>query len=256
MCPADREAIEALHDRGVVVTIATGRMYSGTRYVARSIGIAGPVACIDGSNIVNVETDESLICHSIDGAVRARIGQLLTEMNAATVVFSTDTIYYDQQSHPYLPFLSVWSDRLEQVDGVLADPRWTDDAAATAAVAIASRQDITALQELIRREFVGKIQTITFSVQQDDVWGMVLRASGVSKGTALAWMAWHHGITIQETVAVGDWLNDIPMLVAAGRSFCMAHAPAEVAEAATERLSADGWHGGGIAEAARRCEML
>ena len=239
-----------------MVTIATGRMYSGTRHVARSIGVAGPVACIDGSNIVNVGTDESLICHSIDPTVRARIGQLLSEMNAATVIFSSDTICYDQQSCPYLPFLTVWSDRLEQVDRVLANPRWKGDAEVTAVVAIATQQDITALQEIIRREFVGKVQTITFGVQEDEAWGMVLRTSGVSKGTALAWMARHHGIKIQETVAVGDWLNDIPMLVAAGRSFCMAHAPAEVVEAATERLAADGWNGGGIAEAARRCGML
>ncbi len=238
-----------------MVSIATGRMYSGTRLVARSMGIAGPVACIDGSHIVRADDDSTLVCHSIDGATRGRLTQLLAEMSAATVVFSSDVIFYDQASHPYLPFLTVWSDRVEELDGVLADSRWEDNDV-TAVVAIAAKAGILDARDTIRKELVGQLQAITFPVHGDEVWGMVTRAYGASKGTALNWIAQHHGVKIEQTVAVGDWLNDIPMLRAAGRSFCMAQAPAEVVEAADEQLEADGWNGGGIAEAARRCGML
>ena len=51
--PSDAEAIAALIARGVPVTLCTGRMYSGTREIAESLGILGPVACIDGSHIVD-----------------------------------------------------------------------------------------------------------------------------------------------------------------------------------------------------------
>jgi len=256
VCPADREAIDALRHQGVVVTIATGRMYSGTRQVARSIGTTGPVACIDGSHIVNVADDADLVCHSIGNPARSRLVELLMEMGAATVIFSSDVIYYDQASHPYLPFLTVWSDRVQELERVLEDSRWKDGTNLTAVVAIGQKGGIMRVREAIRNEMIGKVQATTFAVQGDDIWGMVARASGVSKGTALAWLARHHGVKIEQTVAVGDWLNDIPMLRAAGRSFCMAQAPAEVVEAADERLEADGWNGGGIAEAARRCGML
>ena len=51
--PSDAEAIAALIARGVPVTLCTGRMYSGTREIAESLRILGPVACIDGSHIVD-----------------------------------------------------------------------------------------------------------------------------------------------------------------------------------------------------------
>jgi hydroxymethylpyrimidine pyrophosphatase-like HAD family hydrolase len=85
---------------------------------------------------------------------------------------------------------------------------------------------------------------------------MVARAAGATKGSALQWIAAHHGIDVREVVAVGDWLNDVPMFRVAGRSFAMAHATDEVKAAATEHLRADVTTGGGIAEAAERAGML
>jgi hydroxymethylpyrimidine pyrophosphatase-like HAD family hydrolase len=84
----------------------------------------------------------------------------------------------------------------------------------------------------------------------------VVRAAGVDKGTAIDWVARHHGVTAAEVVAVGDWLNDIPMLRRAGRSFAMGQAPLEVKAAATDVLKASAHTGGGLAEAAMRAGLL
>jgi hydroxymethylpyrimidine pyrophosphatase-like HAD family hydrolase len=78
----------------------------------------------------------------------------------------------------------------------------------------------------------------------------------VTKGTALEWIARHEGIDASQVVAVGDWLNDIPMLRTAGRSFVMNQAPDEVKAVATDLLDADVSTGGGIAEAAERAGLL
>ena len=56
----DFRAIQRLQDAGVPVSIATGRLYSGTREVARRIGVLGPIACVDGSHIVHTEGDAHL----------------------------------------------------------------------------------------------------------------------------------------------------------------------------------------------------
>jgi hydroxymethylpyrimidine pyrophosphatase-like HAD family hydrolase len=85
---------------------------------------------------------------------------------------------------------------------------------------------------------------------------MVVRAAGVDKATALGRIAEHFGVSLDETVAVGDWVNDITMLRAAGRSFAMGQAPDEVKEAASEVLDATVSTGGGIAEAAERAGLL
>ena len=73
---------------------------------------------------------------------------------------------------------------------------------------------------------------------------------------AVEWLAKHYGVAVADVVAVGDWLNDVPMLRRAGVSFSMAQAPAEVQAAAKFQLEADIWSGGGVAEAAERAGLI
>ena len=79
-----------------------------------------------------------------------------------------------------------------------------------------------------------------------------VRHSRENKGTALRRMAAERGVPLSAVVAVGDWMNDIPMLRAAGRSYAMGDSAEDVCAAATETLAATRHHGGGIAEVAAR----
>jgi hydroxymethylpyrimidine pyrophosphatase-like HAD family hydrolase len=85
---------------------------------------------------------------------------------------------------------------------------------------------------------------------------MIVRAAGIDKGTAIDWLCQHYGVAPEETVAVGDWLNDVPMLRRVGRGFAMAQAPDEVKAVASDVLKADAFGGGGLAEAAERAGLL
>lgn len=76
---------------------------------------------------------------------------------------------------------------------------------------------------------------------------MVVRGAGGTKGSALAWIADHYKVRMEDTVAVGDWLNDVPMLRAAGRSYAMGQAPEDVKRAASQVLTENSETGGGIA---------
>jgi hydroxymethylpyrimidine pyrophosphatase-like HAD family hydrolase len=57
---------------------------------------------------------------------------------------------------------------------------------------------------------------------------LTLFSSAVSKGNALAILAHHLDIPLEETMAVGDGLNDISMLRAAGLGVAMGQAPRRV----------------------------
>ena len=70
---------------------------------------------------------------------------------------------------------------------------------------------------------------------------------GGTKGSALAYVAAHYGCAMEETVCVGDWLNDVPMFAVAGRSYAMGQAPDEVKRAASAVLEETSEQGGGIA---------
>ena len=69
----------------------------------------------------------------------------------------------------------------------------------------------------------------------------------VNKGEALAFVAQHHGVPLDATLAIGDAWNDVPLLDAAAIGIAMGSAPPEL-RAHADHVVADVAHDG-VAEA-------
>jgi Cof subfamily protein (haloacid dehalogenase superfamily) len=246
----DLQAIRRLRAAGVTITIATGRLFSGTREIARRAGISGPIACVDGSHIVDVERGEHHYARTIAGAHAATLRGIAERHDAACFLFAQDMIVHDDAGASFAPYVQTWSPAIERVDRVTSHPYWDHEHGVLALVAVGSESQIRDAEAAIQAELAETAFVISFPVgRQSDAFGMVVRAAGPTKGTAITWLASHHGCSPQDVVAVGDWLNDVPMFQAAGRSFAMRQAPAAVRAAATDTLEAHGDEGGGVAEA-------
>jgi len=255
----DRVALQALQEKGVAVSILTGRLYSGSRNIARSVNVRGPIACLDGSHIVRVSDDRALVSRSLSAEGAEGLRRLLLEDRPAVFALALDAIAYDANGLPYLEYLKTWSRSVQYVADVLDTAHWRASAAPTAVVVVGRESEVRRLRHGISANPVLGLQAASFAIGRaghQGLWGLVARRAGEDKGTAVEWMAQHYGVPTSEIVAVGDWLNDIPMLRAAGRSFAMAQAPAEVLATATDRLESDASRGGGIAEAAERAGIL
>ena len=250
--PDDHAAIAGLRARGVPVSIATGRLYSGTRGVARSIALTGPIACVDGSHIVGLEDDGELVSHAITGADALALRSIVARSGAASFLFAQDSIVHDSAGLPFAGYVKTWSPNIAYVDRALDHENWEHAAGVMAVVAIGGEAEIKAAVSSIEGELGHAARTVIFPVSRIERYAMVIRAAGPTKGTAIAWLAKHHGLTPADVVVVGDWINDVPMFEVAGRSFAMGQAPAEVKAKATDHLEADGHEGGGVAEAIRR----
>jgi Cof subfamily protein (haloacid dehalogenase superfamily) len=246
----DVSAVKRLKARGIKITILTGRLFSGTRPSADLLGIDGPVGCADGSHVVHVKGEKTLLHHGIRGRAADRLRDILDRHDLVAFLFAEDAIVHDERGADYLPFVRTWSTDLRYVHRVTEHALWDSKRGMTAVVALGREASISRAVADIQRDQTEAIQVAMFPFRRDrEQWGMVARASGGTKGTALAWMAAHYGIDLEETVCVGDWLNDLPMLSAAGRSFAMGQSPDEVKKAATDVLSRSIQTGGGIAEA-------
>ena len=57
--PDMTQAVRALQDTGIVVALATGRMYPGTQYISEHLGIEQPLICQQGASV-----------HEADGTLR------------------------------------------------------------------------------------------------------------------------------------------------------------------------------------------
>ena len=244
----DIRALKALLAAGVHVTIVTGRLYSGTRHVAEQIGLKGPVACVDGSHIVSATTHKTLHVHAISGARALALREAMAKSRAATFVFAQDQVVYDERGRQYLGYVSTWSTSLVVADESVRHPFWEHDAGVTAVVAVGERAQIHTAVEAIATTLGDHAQIAMFPAKNvHDRWGMIVRAAGGDKGTALAYVADHYGVPMTDVVAVGDWINDIPMLRVAGRSFSMGHAPDPVKTVVTDQLRHTSIEGGGVA---------
>ena len=251
--PDDALAIARLKERGVPVTLVTGRLYSGSCAVARSVQLTGPIACVDGSHIVDLSDDSALFYRTIAGADAALLRDTLARHNTASFLFAQDSIVHDAMGAPFAAYVRTWSPKVAVVERVTAHPFWEHELGLMAVVAVGAEDHVMAAYDELLQRLAHAAAVVSFPVSRGSgLFAVMVRAAGPTKGTAVEWLAKHHGCATEEVVAVGDWLNDVPMFKIAGRSFAMKQAPLPVKEAATDELSAHGEFGGGVAEAISR----
>jgi|SRR5262245_20768072 len=254
----DRRAIAELQRRGVAITIVTGRMYSGTRDVARSLGLDGPIGCLDGSAIVAVREDRHLVSRALGGDAGRLLQAALAGGSPAVFVLGRDQIFHDARGVPFTAYLKGWTHRISHVEDVTSPPHWDAESDMAGVIAVGTKDEIDALVAALAHA-TDLVSPVAFPVQREafsGLWAMIVRAPGATKGSALEWIAAHHGVDMQDVVCVGDWVNDVSMFQVAGCAFAMGHASDEVKAHATHHLSADVTTGGGIAEAAERAGLL
>ena len=97
---------------------------------------------------------------------------------------------------------------------------------------------------------MSEVRANALSAAENRAIGMI--AGGVGLQEVLDELCRTIDCTLAEAVAIGDWVNDVPMFKVAGRSFAMGTAPDIVSAQATDLLSHTAEAGGGIAEAIRR----
>jgi len=173
--------------------------------------------------------------------------QTLGANGLAQFVFDAQGIHHDHAGAPYAHYVSTWSPNLRVVEEDIA---W--QTAPLAAVAIGDEAAVAAAAETLRSH-AHRLFSVSFQVWTiAGKYALLARAAGPSKGTALRELCERIGCSLEEAVAVGDWVNDVPMFEVAGRSFVMGGAPEAISSKATDRLEAASGGGGGIAEAIRR----
>lgn len=243
----DVAAIRELKAAGVTVTIVTGRLSAGATGAARACSIDGVIACIEGSHLFEVASGATLLHHGMASEAAAVLRATLGEHGLASFVLDAAGIHHDRAAAPYADYVRTWSPDMRVVEEELA---W--QTVPLAAVALGDAAPVAAACAALRAH-ADRLYTVTFPVYAyPGKHAVLVRAPGTSKGTALAELCRRAGCTLAEAVAVGDWVNDVPMFEVAGRSFAMGAAPEAVRAKATDALACEAGAGGGVAEVVRR----
>ena len=223
---AVREAIGAAQAAGVVVTLATGRMFGATIPFARQLGIDAPLICYQGALIRDPLSDEVLLATNMPGNEAAEAVRSLLDRDIFVLAYIDERLHIAERRAELDHYLSLHPEGAEIVvsDDLPAEVR---AAAPTKLLFIAEPAIVAAELARLRAHFGERL-----SVTRSHAYYGKLTAPGIGKGLALERLAAHLGIPREATLAIGDQENDLSMIAWAGLGLAIGNATPIVKEAA------------------------
>ncbi len=239
IAPRTAAALREAVRRGVRVSLATGRMPSSAMAFVNQLGLRAPVIGHQGA-VIRAMPRHREIARRVGPGSRGRVGRILYHQPMAADVVRDAVVWC--REHGMDPHIND----LERMVIWQGDPSFEDyssyvgrDAELVADLGAAIRRPMTkviavgeagqpmALVEEARHAFAGRADP---TVSHPRFLEFV--APGVSKGRAVAWLAWRAGIPMDRVLTAGDALNDFEMVKAAGHGIAMPTAPEAVRAAA------------------------
>ena len=236
-------AIAAARRIGVEVVIVTGRMYRAAKPFARELDLHGPIVCYQGAAIYLLDGDKRIGHTPLAQPVATALVEKAKRDGIHPQLYFDDELYVEAINK----YTKIYTD-VAQVEAIVVPSLIGElqrGRQSTKFVAVLEREDADAYTAEVKA-FIGDRAYVTRSnpefVEAVD--------PSVSKGTALRFVAAYLGIPLEETMAIGDAWNDVPMLALAGFGVAMGSAPPEVTVEA-DAVVGDAAHYG-VAEAIER----
>jgi Cof subfamily protein (haloacid dehalogenase superfamily) len=225
--------LERMHDRGIVFAPASGRQYATLAQLFERV-IDGMVFISENGAFVARDGVE-LFSEVLDRDLLGRLAQRLRSLqdHDLGVVFSGKrSAYVERSDARFLDEAMKYHAELAVVDDLLL----VDDDIVKVAIFDFDDAETSTAPHLV--DFRETHQVVISGEHWIDVISRT-----INKGVALQRLQRQLGITRDQTVAFGDYLNDIEMLDAAGLSFAMQDAHPEVLKHARYRAPSNRDHG-------------
>ena len=237
---ATRDALIAAGRAGIHVVLATGRRYSRTIHLAEPLAIDVPLITASGALVKCPLTHTTLHCSVFDRPVLRAIIDVLTG-NGYEPILCADT--YDQGFDYYMASRDVRSEelaeylRLNPDSGRLAPDMATDPPAGIFnGFAMGTKQQMLEVEAKLHARLDGNLATHVLRSPRYTGFMCEFAPAGVTKWSAITELAADWNVPHEAICCVGDDVNDIPMIRAAGLGVAMGNALPEV-KAAADRIA-------------------
>ena len=217
-------AVQCAVRAGVTVTIATGRMFEAALPVAEALGVDVPIIAYNGA-LIKSPSGRIYEEHAIDPMLARDIITFAQARGWYIQSYSGGVLRYAvacEESRFYEDSQKITGKAVGR-DGMLAYVTGN-----CKLLLVTEGRAVSEARAQILMDAFGAHIGVTRSA--DRLVEIVVK--GVSKASALTALAAKLGITADETMAIGDAYNDLPMLKAAGKSVAMGNAFPEVKEEA------------------------
>lgn len=236
--PATARAVARAASAGVRPVLCTGRRYRRALPIARELGLDAPLVCNSGALVKSSADHRTLWRADLDPALVAELVALYDGRDEVVVSFTDRPpdgpdflVDRDPTGRPLVDDYLAQNQPHAQVD-----PCWAKDLDRSGPhyhlCVIGDRDAMLDAQRAVGARFAGRFTT--FVQRSPRYLGTMCEAlrHDASKWSALLHLAGLWGIDRAEIVAVGDDMNDLPMIAGAGLGVAMGHAPESVRAAA------------------------
>ena len=242
--PRTAAAVTRAARAGIRPVLCTGRRYRRARPIAAQLGLSAPIVCNSGAIVKDPQNDQTLWRTDFDAPLEAAVLRLFDSAGRPLVAFtdrSTQDSDFIVPGYPTgCPFFDDYV--CQNRDHAEVNPNWATDrhrgneAAGRDALfhlcAIGSRPEMLGFQKLVVDRLDGHVQT--FVQRSPHYLGTMceMLRNDASKWRAVLHVANLWDVDPAEICAVGDDVNDVPMILNAGLGVAMGHAHADVLAAA------------------------
>jgi len=240
LTPATRDALNRAGEAGIQVVLATGRRYSRTLHLVEPLGIDVPLVTASGALVKDPRDHRKLFRAEFDRSVLMRMLEVIAGRGFDPLLcgdtFLEGFDFYLTQAEVKSPelgeYLRVNADFGRIMPDMLANP----PRGVFAGFAMGTRAQMRDLQDALRRELPGRLSSHVLRSPKYTGFMCEVAPEGVTKWSAIRRLAAGWGIADDAICAVGDDVNDIPMIRAAGLGVAMGNALPEV-KAAADRVA-------------------
>ena len=211
---------------GIRVVLASGRNIHSMRRYAQELELLGPgdyMICSNGAEILHSATGRVLDERRLDPALCRQIAEAIEERGFAWQIYEEGMIHVNRPN-PW----AFEDSRLTGQPTILVEDREEFFSHGLIKLVVPGEPEaISRLQAQLRSLFGGRAIILT-----SKPYFLELLPPGADKGSALERLAALLGLDMASTMAVGDAMNDLGMIRAAGYGCAPANAVPEVRAAA------------------------
>lgn len=223
-----RRAIKAAQERGVLVTLATGRMFTAASKIAADLGLVAPLICYQGALVRDGVTGQVLYHQTVPRVLSHEIIAATAQRGLHLNVYMDDHLYVSALSEGARYYSQINYGLTLNVVGDLHS--WLDAQGGrepTKLVIVTPAEETDSVLEEFTRLYRDRLQVTKSHPRFTEFTNIEC-----SKGKALAFLASHLGVAREEVMAIGDGHNDLDMLTWAGYGLAMPTAPQAVLDVA------------------------
>jgi Cof subfamily protein (haloacid dehalogenase superfamily) len=215
----NRLAIERAIAAGIVVTLASGRMFPLIEPLVKELGLTAPTICYGGALIVDPSTGRSLQQRGVPRQLAIEVIRAARDRGLTARVYLDAAVYVDAidaEAFNYDSLTRVAATAVGDLERFL-------EVDATHLAIDAPPGMTRGLVHELQEQFGGRLNVTTGHPLLTEFSHL-----SVHKGSALAWLCEHMGQPLAASIAIGNDWNDLAMLRSAGLAIAVSNAHPDV----------------------------